>query len=52
MRQSITFKIIETKHINRLIHYSYFGLLLNNNYVTKAFNNWKELKTILKETEI
>lgn len=52
MRQSVSFKIIETKRIDRMIHYSYFGLLLDNDGVTKAFNNWKDLKRMIEDTEI
>lgn len=52
MRQTVSFKIIETKRIDRMIHYSYFGLLLDSNGVTRTFNNWKDLKRMIKETEI
>lgn len=52
MRQSVSFKIIETKRIDRMIYYSYFGLLLDSNSVTRAFNNWKDLKRMIEETEI
>lgn len=52
MRQTVSFKIIETKRIDRMIHYSYFGLLLDSNGVTRTFNNWKDLKRMIEETEI
>lgn len=51
MRESISFKIVEAKRLDKAIHYSYFGLLLNDKNITKAFNDWKDLKRMIEETQ-
>lgn len=51
MRQNINFKIIEAKKVDKMNHYSYFGLFHNNEDITKTFHTWKELKDMIQETE-
>lgn len=51
MRQNIVLKVIEEKKIDRIIHYSYFGVLHNDEDITKVFSNWKELKDMIRDGE-
>ena len=51
MRQFISFKIIETKKIDRMKHYSYFGLLHNDKGISKIFYNWEDLKRMIEDSQ-
>jgi len=51
MRQFISFKIIETKKIDRMKHYSYFGLLHDDKGISKIFYNWEDLKRMIEDSQ-
>lgn len=51
MRQFISFKIIETKKIDRMKHYSYFGLLHDDKGISRVFYKWDDLKRMIEDSQ-
>ena len=50
-RQSIRLKCIESEGLDFIKHYQYFGVILNDDLVSRAFEDWAELKKIIENTE-
>ena len=50
-RQSIRLKCIESEGLDFIKHYQYFGVILNDDLVSRAFDDWAELKKIIENTE-
>lgn len=50
-RQSIRLKCIESEGVDYIKHYQYFGVILNDDLVSRAFDDWAELKKIIESTE-